>query len=59
MKQLEEGDACPNHPTEDFDCDGTLFYPVVEGCTCHISPPCHQCINNLLTCSVCGWEEEK
>ena len=45
----EEGDKC------DTDgCDGILVYPKVENCYCHISPPCHNCVENKLECSECG-----
>ncbi len=39
------------------ECDGLLAYPKVENCSCHISPPCHACADNRLTCPKCGWEE--
>ena len=48
----EEGDKCPER------CGGVLAYPKVENCSCHISPPCGACTNNLLTCPVCGWVED-
>lgn len=51
-KQPEEGDACPY-----ADCEGKLHYPPVEGCYCHISPPCHNCVEQLLVCPDCGWTE--
>jgi len=50
-KDLSEGDKCPQ-------CDGKMYYPKVENCSCHISPPCSACTNNLLTCDECGFEEE-
>lgn len=46
----EEGDACP-------ECEGTLQYPPVRDCSCHINPPCHACTSIRLTCEDCGWEE--
>ena len=48
-----EGDICNRD-----GCNGVLAYPPVENCSCHIDPPCGQCIGNLLTCPVCEWEEE-
>jgi hypothetical protein len=46
----EEGDGCPH-------CDGgTLGYQPVEGCSCHISPPCRACVTNPFACDSCGWE---
>lgn len=49
---LEEGDSCP-------DCKlGIMHYGPVKNCSCHISPPCNQCITNPLTCNKCGYEVE-
>lgn len=49
--RFEEGQLCP-------ECKiGDLFYPKVENCSCHISPPCSSCVDNKLTCDDCGWEE--
>ncbi|WP_088255374.1 hypothetical protein [Fimbriiglobus ruber] len=47
---FEEGGKCP-------ECDGVLCYPKVEGCSCHMNPPCGRCENNRLTCDKCGCEE--
>ena len=49
--ELVEGSKCP-----DTDCNGTMEYPPVGNCSCHISPPCGKCVDNPLTCSVCGLE---
>ena len=48
---LYEGDKCR-------ECGGIMKYPKVENCSCHINPPCSACMNNLLTCCECGFEEE-
>lgn len=49
---LEEGDLCP-------ECKlGIMSYLKVENCSCHISPPCIQCMNNPLICNHCGYEVE-
>ncbi len=47
----EEGDRCRFE-----DCDGEYGYEKVENCSCHISPPCHQCVENPLVCLGCGDE---
>lgn len=52
MKFVEEGDKCP-------ECEGIMYFPKVEGCSCHISPPCHACVSNKLTCNSCGYEVEE
>lgn len=49
----EEGDKC-----REAGCSGVLGYERVEGCSCHIAPPCHACVSNPLTCPVCGWTDE-
>ena len=46
----EEGARCPV-----VGCDGRLEYPEVENCSCHVSSPCPACMDNELTCLVCGW----
>jgi len=46
------GDHCP-------ECKGTLDYPPVENCSCHINPPCSAGTGNPLTGEECGWEEEE
>jgi hypothetical protein len=48
MKDFNEEDQCPI-------CHiGVFIYPKVENCSCHINPPCRQCVNNELECSHCG-----
>jgi len=54
MGYPEEGDKCPTK-----DCNRTLAYPKVEGCSCHINPPCSACVDNLLACPECKWEEDE
>ncbi len=49
----EEHDKCPSHK-----CGGTLLFKDVEGCSCHINPPCSSCVDNPLVCDVCGWEDD-
>lgn len=50
--ELVEGGKCP-------ECSGTMRYPKIVNCSCHISPPCCACTDNRLTCEDCGLEEEK
>ncbi len=49
----EEGDKCPVS-----GCGGTCGFRAVENCSCHISPPCHRCVDNPLVCLTCGWTNE-
>lgn len=51
--QLEEGDLCGRE-----GCLGTMEYPPVENCACHIAPPCSACVDNELECNVCGRTQE-
>lgn len=48
-KYPEEGDKCLSK-----DCNGTFEIGKVEGCDCHINPPCGACTDQEITCSVCG-----
>lgn len=50
-RPLDEGDHCPMD-----ECDGELFYPQAEDCSCHIAPPCGACTSTVLTCNECGEE---
>jgi len=52
--EREEGDVCGLD-----GCGGILFYPKAENCACHINPPCSACMDVVLTCPRCGWEQEK
>lgn len=47
---MEEGDECPNR-----GCDGVLVMRPPEYCLCHISSPCHMCVDNMPVCPKCGW----
>lgn len=49
-----EGDTCNLE-----GCSGILGYPPVQGCSCHLSPPCSACTDNPLTCPECGWQEDR
>lgn len=51
--KYEEGDACPLCGDK-----GELNYNEVTNCYCHISPPCHYCIEQPLVCNYCGEEFE-
>ena len=39
-------------------CPGTMLYPDVVNCSCHVWAPCGRCENNPLTCDTCGMEVE-
>lgn len=53
MTDFKEDDICPT-----AYCSGTLRFNEVKECRCHISPPCNACVENKLSCSVCGEEIE-
>lgn len=50
---MEEGMICNRD-----GCTGLMEYPLVENCSCHINPPCNNCVNNELRCSICGKGED-
>lgn len=37
-------------------CMGVIESHEVEGCSCHINPPCSACVEPREYCTVCGWE---
>lgn len=49
----EVGDPCPER-----GCSGEMGFHPVQGCYCHVSPPCGACVGNPLVCLTCGWEPE-
>lgn len=46
MDILVEGDKCP-------ECNGTLVSSEVDNCSCHINPPCVNCVENTIECNKC------
>ena len=46
----EEGDQCGRE-----GCAGIIDERPVEGCSCHISPPCGACTEPREYCPVCDW----
>lgn len=50
----EENDICPEPK-----CNGKLYYPPVENCSCHLNPPCSACTDNRIRCDKCGYEPEE
>lgn len=51
--KINEDDRCSKCKT------GILYLPPVENCSCHINPPCSACIDRLLICNNCEFEEEE
>jgi hypothetical protein len=51
---MEEGDKCPNP-----ECKGIMAYELQGECTCHIIPPCFNCVEAPLVCDTCGLTEEE
>lgn len=48
---FEEGERCGRK-----GCQGVITCHPVEGCSCHISPPCGACTTPREYCPLCGWE---
>ncbi len=46
-----EGDICNR-----FGCDGIIAHREVEGCSCHINPPCSACAEERAFCTSCDWD---
>lgn len=55
---IEEGERCNRQNEDGFACDGEMMLDEVENCSCHISAPCGQCIENAPVYSVCGEASE-
>jgi len=51
----EEGEVC-NRLFDGLTCKGVITLYPTENCSCHIAPPCYQCVSNLPRCSECGWD---
>jgi len=34
-----------------------MHYAPVRNCSCHISPPCHSCVENPIVCADCGYTD--
>lgn len=45
-----EGETCNRN-----GCPGVIAEAKVEGCSCHISPPCSACTTPREHCPVCDW----
>lgn len=52
MSIKEEGDFCSAD-----GCDGKMHYAPVENCSCHLYPPCNECVENPLICDTCLYSE--
>lgn len=48
----EEGGVCGRN-----GCAGHIAARTVEGCSCHISPPCGACTEPRNFCPECDWDE--
>lgn len=46
----EAGEVCRRN-----GCDGVVVEVEVEGCSCHISPPCGACTEDRAYCPECDW----
>lgn len=49
----EEGSTCHRNY-----CKGTIALHEVEGCYCHINPPCGSCTAARAYCPDCDWQEK-
>jgi hypothetical protein len=48
----EDGGKCPCK-----DCLGLLALEPVVNCSCHIDPPCNACLDRIVVCKECGWQD--
>lgn len=52
-KLVEEGQSCL-----DPDCSGHFEFKPSGDCYCHLSPPCHYCVESRLVCDSCRSDSE-
>jgi len=48
---VAEGEICNRD-----GCKGVIEARETEGCSCHINPPCAQCVDPKEYCDTCGWD---
>lgn len=53
-REVQEGDLC-----RDEQCMGSYEWTPPENCCCHISSPCEYCLEEPLTCDICGLTAEE
>ena len=51
-------DAREGDPCQIEGCKGRVVIEEVEGCSCHINPPCSRCVDAGLVCNECYEEYE-
>lgn len=51
---IYEGETCNRD-----GCVGVIETRKVEGCSCHISPPCSACTSPRNYCNKCEWDESE
>lgn len=49
-----EGETCWRN-----GCQGVIKQRPVEGCSCHIHPPCSACTTNCQYCPDCDWDADE
>ena len=55
---IEEGDICNRCNLAGKGCPGVIELEPVKDCSCHICPPCAQCLALRMFCPICYWEEK-
>jgi len=45
------GDACGRD-----GCEGIIRENEIENCSCHINPPCGQCVTAGVSCDTCDYD---
>jgi hypothetical protein len=49
-----EGESCNRN-----GCTGIIELHPIDGCSCHINPPCSACVGQTAFCQQCGWDEDE
>ncbi len=46
--------TCDGETCNRYGCKGTMEYTREGDCSCHISPPCANCVESPTICNQCG-----
>ena len=60
VNAVVEGEA-PDEICNREGCKGTIVESVnpLDGCSCHIDPPCSYCTYQGIECDECGWSDDR
>lgn len=54
-----EDDRCNREVSPHMHCKGVMERSSERECSCHINPPCGNCVDATYACTLCGFETEE